>query len=630
MASLKLEHIYKVYDGGVKAVNDLNLTIDDKDFVVFVGPSGCGKSTTLRMIAGLEAITSGNLYIGDTLVNELPPKDRDITMVFQNYALYPHKTVYENMAFGLRLAHVDNEEIDRRIKSAAEILGLTDYLTRKPKALSGGQRQRVALGRSIVREPKVFLLDEPLSNLDAKLRVQMRSEITKLHRRLQTTFIYVTHDQTEALTMGSKIVVMKDGLIQQIDTPSNLYDHPTNIFVATFLGAPQMNLFNGKLIQENGKYYAVISSGNSTCKVSLHEDTIHQLVSLDYIGKDIKVGIRPEEIYQSDEKDGDDVFEVFVDVIEKLGSELIVYGKINGTDIPLVCKIDGRKEVKEGDIINVKFHTRHIHLFDYENQYRISGLTNSNYLSVKYDGDKGIISFDSSKIKLSEEEQKYLLKEYQNGKHDVILKINTQDFSLTKENDDDVKVEAKIKIIEKSKDSMLIYIKTKDRDTYLGVKLPLIDDFKVNDDITLYVKKNNLTLMNKEMDTVLKVKYPILDNKIETVVTTKNGVSKFKLFNNNVTIKNSILEEGKHNYVVTIPYDNLTRVTSKKDIIKGQNLKLKFNNESVLGAKTVLYLNDKNIDTYYSFVLDKQATCFSLNKYGYNLDVSQLDFEIKQ
>ena len=243
MASLSLRHIYKIYPGNVKAVSDFNLEIDDKEFIVFVGPSGCGKSTTLRMIAGLEEISAGELYIDGNLVNDVEPKDRDIAMVFQNYALYPHMTVYENMAFGLRLRKMASKEIDDRVKEAAAILGITPLLSRKPKALSGGQRQRVALGRAIVREPKVFLLDEPLSNLDAKLRVQMRTEITKLHNKLATTFIYVTHDQTEAMTMGTRIVVMKDGIVQQVDTPQFLYDSPENKFVASFLGSPQMNFF---------------------------------------------------------------------------------------------------------------------------------------------------------------------------------------------------------------------------------------------------------------------------------------------------------------------------------------------------------------------------------------------------
>jgi len=253
MASVSLKHIYKVYAGGVQAVNDFNLDIDDKEFIVLVGPSGCGKTTTLRMVAGLEEISDGELYIGDRLMNDVAPKDRDIAMVFQNYALYPHMTVYDNMAFGLKLRKMPKAEIETRVNEAAKILGIDHLLNRKPKALSGGQRQRVALGRAIVREPKVFLMDEPLSNLDAKLRVQMRTEITKLHQRLDTTFIYVTHDQTEAMTMGTRIVVMRDGFIQQIDSPQNLYDWPQNLFVAGFIGTPPMNFFNGVELKKESK-----------------------------------------------------------------------------------------------------------------------------------------------------------------------------------------------------------------------------------------------------------------------------------------------------------------------------------------------------------------------------------------
>ena len=253
MASLSLKHIYKVYDNNVKAVKDLNLNIKDKEFVVFVGPSGCGKSTTLRMIAGLEEISSGELRIDNKVVNNVEPKDRDIAMVFQNYALYPHMSVYENMAFGLKIKKLPNEEIHKRIIEAAEVLGITEYLDRKPKAMSGGQRQRVALGRAIVRNPKVFLLDEPLSNLDAKLRTQMRAEILKLYKKLDTTFVYVTHDQVEAMTMGTKIVVMKDGILQQVDTPKNLYKYPNNKFVASFIGTPQMNFLNATLLHKKNE-----------------------------------------------------------------------------------------------------------------------------------------------------------------------------------------------------------------------------------------------------------------------------------------------------------------------------------------------------------------------------------------
>ena len=260
MAGLSLRHIYKKYPGGVTAVSDFNLEIKDKEFLIFVGPSGCGKSTTLRMIAGLEEISEGELYIGDRYVNDIAPKDRDIAMVFQNYALYPHMTVFDNMAFGLKLRKVPKEEIKRRVEEAARILDISHLLERRPKALSGGQKQRVALGRAIVRNPKVFLLDEPLSNLDAKLRASMRTELTKLHKKVETTFIYVTHDQVEAMTMATRIVVMRDGIIQQVDTPQNLYDLPCNLFVAGFIGTPQMNFLTGKLVQHDNDLYATLGT----------------------------------------------------------------------------------------------------------------------------------------------------------------------------------------------------------------------------------------------------------------------------------------------------------------------------------------------------------------------------------
>ncbi|HEY8804899.1 MAG TPA: sn-glycerol-3-phosphate ABC transporter ATP-binding protein UgpC, partial [Clostridium sp.] len=292
MANLSLRHIIKVYDKSVTAVKDFNLEIEDKEFVVFVGPSGCGKSTVLRMIAGLEEITKGELYIAGELKNDVSPKDRDIAMVFQNYALYPHMTVYDNMAFGLKLRRIPKNEIATKVNEAAKILGIQPLLDRKPKALSGGQRQRVAMGRAIVREPKVFLMDEPLSNLDAKLRVQMRSEISKLYMKLQTTFIYVTHDQTEAMTLGTKIVVMNDGVIQQIDTPQNLYEHPKNVFVAGFIGSPQMNLTNTKISEKDGK--VVINFEDSSIQINSEDSVI--LREKGYIGKDIIIGIRPENI----------------------------------------------------------------------------------------------------------------------------------------------------------------------------------------------------------------------------------------------------------------------------------------------------------------------------------------------
>ena len=383
MASLELKNIYKVYPSGVTAVTDFNLSIEDKEFIVFVGPSGCGKSTTLRMIAGLEEISSGELYIDGVLVNNTAPKDRDIAMVFQNYALYPHMTVYDNMAFGLKLRHMPKPVIDQRVKEAARILGIEMYLSRKPKALSGGQRQRVALGRAIVREPKVFLLDEPLSNLDAKLRSQMRTEITKLHNRLATTFIYVTHDQVEAMTMGTRIVVMKDGFMQQVDTPINLYDHPINQFVAGFIGTPQMNFFNGVLTGTKDKVF--IEFGKE--KIAVPKTVSELICNLDkYLntGKEIVFGIRPEDIHDDERwlKEGKcPTIEVKVDVVEALGSETLLYCKTRRDEVEdgtvksiledasnLTAKVDSRSKTKAGDTIHVALDIVHSHLFDKENE----------------------------------------------------------------------------------------------------------------------------------------------------------------------------------------------------------------------------------------------------------------------
>ncbi|MDO5389391.1 MAG: sn-glycerol-3-phosphate ABC transporter ATP-binding protein UgpC, partial [Clostridia bacterium] len=296
MAELKLKNIVKKYPNGFVAVKNFNLDIEDKEFIIFVGPSGCGKSTTLRMIAGLEEISSGELWIGDKLCNTVDPKNRDIAMVFQNYALYPHMTVYDNMAFALKLRKVPKAEIDKKVREAAKILDIDHLLDRKPKALSGGQRQRVAMGRAIVRSPKVFLMDEPLSNLDAKLRVQMRSEISKLHQKLQTTFIYVTHDQTEAMTLGTRIVVLKDGVIQQVDTPQNLYNKPENLFVAGFIGSPQMNFINATVAKSGSD--VTVNFGEYSLK--LPEYKTKALIDGGYVGKEVTIGIRPEDVHDED------------------------------------------------------------------------------------------------------------------------------------------------------------------------------------------------------------------------------------------------------------------------------------------------------------------------------------------
>jgi len=360
MAKVVLEEIVKQF-GTVTAVNHVTLEIPDKQFTVLVGPSGCGKTTCLRLIAGLEEATSGNIYIGDRVVNDVAPKDRDIAMVFQNYALYPHMTVYDNMAFGLRLRKYSRPEIDRRVKEAAEMLGIESLLGRKPKQLSGGQRQRVALGRAIVREPQVFLMDEPLSNLDAKLRVQTRAEIKKLHARLKTTTVYVTHDQVEAMTMGDSIVVMKDGLVQQVDSPLNLYERPANLFVAGFIGSPAMNFLEAKLVRQDGKLLVDADVFRAEVPAALAPKLA------DSVGKPIIFGIRPEDIHDRAfhaEGAGGAVVPAMVDVHEPLGSDIILY--LTAGAHSLVARVDARSQARMGQSTEVVVDTAKMRLFNAE------------------------------------------------------------------------------------------------------------------------------------------------------------------------------------------------------------------------------------------------------------------------
>jgi len=361
MAGITFKNVVKTYDNGVTVIPDLNLEIRDKEFVVLVGPSGCGKSTTLRMIAGLEGISEGDLYIGEQRMNAIAPKDRDIAMVFQNYALYPHMTVYKNMAFALTLQKVPKDEIDRKVQEAAKILGLTEYLNRKPKALSGGQRQRVALGRAMVRNPEVFLLDEPLSNLDAKLRTEMRSQISKLHKQLETTFVYVTHDQTEAMTMGDRICVMKDGIIQQFDTPQTLYHKPCNLFVAGFIGSPQMN-FVDAVVEKTDTGYA-IAFGDTKVPCSREE-------LAPYVGKEVVMGIRPEHLLGEKENlGGTNTLTAEVDLDEMMGSETFLY--FNYAGAKMIAKVPSSIVAPTGSMVTLAVDPTRIHVFDKETEEAI-------------------------------------------------------------------------------------------------------------------------------------------------------------------------------------------------------------------------------------------------------------------
>ena len=369
MASLSLTNVCKVYPNGFEAVKDFSLEVEDQEFIIFVGPSGCGKSTTLRMIAGLEEISSGELKIDGRVVNDVEPKDRDIAMVFQNYALYPHMTVFDNMAFGLKLRKVPKDEIKKKVEEAAKILDLEKLLDRKPKALSGGQRQRVAMGRAIVRNPKVFLIDEPLSNLDAKLRVQMRSEIASLHNRLKATIIYVTHDQTEAMTLGTRIVVLKDGVIMQVDSPQKLYNEPNNLFVAGFIGSPQMNFIDAVCKVEGER----VTLNFEKTSVVLPPAKAKKLIDGGYNGKTVVMGIRPEDIGDSQieiEAHKDAVFETDVTGYELLGSEVLLYFNVAGT--AMTAKVDSRTTARMGDHITLAIDPEKIHCFDKETELTIT------------------------------------------------------------------------------------------------------------------------------------------------------------------------------------------------------------------------------------------------------------------
>ena len=610
MADLLLENIYKVYEGGVRAVSDFNLKIADKEFVVFVGPSGCGKSTTLRMIAGLEEITSGSLYIGGTKMNDVEPKDRNIAMVFQNYALYPHMTVFQNMAFGLKLRKTNPKEIEKRVKRAAEILGITDLLARKPKALSGGQRQRVALGRAIVREPNVFLLDEPLSNLDAKLRVQMRAEITKLHKRLATTFIYVTHDQTEAMTMGDRIVVMKDGFIQQVDSPATLYEQPRNVFVATFLGSPQMNIFKANLLKMGS--LGVVFGDNHTATFS--STKAKQLANERYIGKEVLFGIRPENI-----KLGKDGIQAKVDVVEHLGSETIVYADVSGLESDVIVKVPTNYDIVEGMDVYLVFDMDKSHLFDIDTKQSVMGVPDVNRVPCAIEGEDLVLSgvrvalpdairerfFDFTLRDLSE------------------IRIPATEVSL-EPIPDCVEFHAKIDFTVQGNDCIAFYVNSDVKKDYFvfRVKNSYFEQTgravpKAGESITVYAPFSAITF-NSSDGLRLNCREKVSENTADCVVTTKEGITTVKVGNAKLVYDDLGVPDGE--YTMKLISDKIGFVYGKKyakankiKVTPQKNtLKAKAYDEDKIGDKNAVFCAVNGFDNYVTAVIPADFSVYKM------------------
>ena len=612
MADVTLRHVYKVYEGSVRAVNDFDLAIKDKEFVVFVGPSGCGKSTTLRMIAGLEDITAGQLYIDGELMNEVEPKNRDIAMVFQSYALYPHMTVYDNMAFGLKLRHTPKEEIDKRVKEAAEILEISELLSRKPKALSGGQRQRVALGRTIVRQPKVFLLDEPLSNLDAKLRVSMRSEITKLHEKLGTTFIYVTHDQTEAMTMGNRIVVMKNGFIQQADTPITLFEDPCNLFVATFLGSPQMNIVDAELFLD-GKQLKAKLNGCDDMVVTFPEIKAKQLANKKYIGQKVLLGIRPEHVIPNK---GD--LKAFIDVVEHLGDESILYCKMENRKEQFIIKIPFNSKIHNNEDTKVEFNMNHVYLFDAETHKAIMGIPHEDEMPVNIST-------------LGEEYSKHLLDRAFTD--EVCLAIKPEYISL-EEIPDSYKMRVKLEFIEQKTDYQAVYFSLKGSDNYYALKIGNDEKVELGKEVDIYLPYQKINIYDVDRNKVnsREVIYP---NTINASVKNENGQMVVRFGKTVLSYPKEGLADGE--YTLTLNQDKLLPIFPNKMLKKGyenpeldnpkNKIKVSAYDEDVLGTKLLVYVAVDGFEKYCSFVINNNFSVYKLPKF--DMYVPRDAFELK-
>ena len=612
MADVTLKHVFKVYDGGVRAVSDFDLEIKDKEFVVFVGPSGCGKSTTLRMIAGLEEITAGQLYIDGELMNEVEPKNRDIAMVFQSYALYPHMTVYENMAFGLKLRHVPKDEIDQRVKAAAEILEISELLSRKPKALSGGQRQRVALGRTIVRDPKVFLLDEPLSNLDAKLRVAMRSEITKLHDKLQTTFIYVTHDQTEAMTMGNRIVVMKDGFVQQVDTPITLFEDPSNLFVATFLGSPQMNIVDAELFMDGKTLKAKLNDVDGMV-VTFPEVKAKQLANKKYIGQKVLLGIRPEHVIPNQGN-----LNAFIEVVEHLGDESILYTKMENRKEQFIIKIPFNSKIHSNEAVNVEFNMEHVYLFDYETHKAIMGIPAEDEIPAMV--KDGVIHVGEQAVVLDPDFVSHLLDEAFNV--DINLAIKPDYISL-EEVPNSLKITAKLEFVEQKTDYQAVYFSLKGVEGYFAMKMRNDEKVNLGKEVDLYLPYQRIKLYNLDHNKI-NSREELFANRGIAMVKNVGGKTRVTVGGSTLVYDDLGYEDGE--YDIDFYQDRLMPIYSNKMIKKAglvnpdmENPKNRIRvfayDEDVLGDKLLVYVAVKGFINYSSFVVDNNFSVYKMPKF---------------
>ena len=626
MAGLVFRHLYKVYKGGVRAVNDFNLEIKDKSFVVLVGPSGCGKSTTLRMVAGLESITSGQLYIDNVMVNDMESKNRDIAMVFQSYALYPHMTVYQNMGFGLKLRHEKPEVIKEKVNSAAEILEITDLLDRKPKELSGGQRQRVALGRAIVREPNVFLLDEPLSNLDAKLRVQMRTEITKLHEKLQTTFIYVTHDQTEAMTMGDTIVVMNKGFIQQADAPVTLFEDPANLFVATFLGSPQMNIIKCSLVEKGGKIGVMLEDFEDNI-VWLREETAKQIKNsgLDF-DKKYLFGIRPDHIRVADKG-----IKAHVEVVEQLGDETIIYSKIENHAANIVVKAPLINTIKSQDDIYLDFSNERVYLFDEVSEHSLIGMPSYNKLPCSIKDNELVLGKQT--LNLDQDYVSHLVDKA--FKQDVLLAMKPEHVLLVP-NEGALPLKVKVDFVEQRTNYNIVYANLDGVKPYLIFRALKDRNIKKGDELTVYLPLDKMGIFD-ENDDALSLREVVYPNATNAVV------SKDKNNNTIIEIKGGSklvypdLDVAPGEYQFLLKQDKCEIVFDKKTAKGVEDAQVKANKDQSLAVScydeepqhevNYIYAKINGFDEYVTLVAKNNFSVYKMPKFKIN--VPSDGFELK-